>query len=72
MKTTLCLAALLTLTCAPLAYAQAWPSKPIRVITPVPYKGAPQAVTDVIGGNGVHMMLNSIPPVMQHVKSGET
>lgn len=39
-------------------------------ITHVPYKGAPQAVTDVIGGNGVHMMLNSIPPVIQHVKSG--
>ena len=36
----------------------------------VPYKGAPQAVTDVIGGNGVHLMLNSIPPVIQHVKSG--
>jgi tripartite-type tricarboxylate transporter receptor subunit TctC len=39
-------------------------------LTHVPYKGAPQAVTDVIGGNGVHMMLNSIPPVIQHVKSG--
>ncbi len=39
-------------------------------ITHVPYKGAPQAVTDVIGGNGVHLMLNSIPPVIQHVKSG--
>jgi tripartite-type tricarboxylate transporter receptor subunit TctC len=39
-------------------------------ITHVPYKGAPQAVTDVIGGNGVHMMLNSIPPVIQHIKAG--
>ena len=39
-------------------------------ITHVPYKGAPQAVTDVIGGNGVHLMLNSIPPVIQHIKAG--
>ena len=38
-------------------------------ITHVPYKGAPQAVTDVIGGN-MHMMLNSIPPVIQHIKAG--
>lgn len=39
-------------------------------ITHVPYKGAPQAVTDVIGNNGVQMMFNSIPPVIQHVKAG--
>jgi tripartite-type tricarboxylate transporter receptor subunit TctC len=39
-------------------------------ITHVPYKGAPQAVTDVIGGNGVQMMFNSIPPVIQHIKAG--
>jgi tripartite-type tricarboxylate transporter receptor subunit TctC len=38
-------------------------------ITHVPYKGAPQAVTDLIGGN-MHMMLNSIPPVMPHIKAG--
>ena len=38
-------------------------------ITHVPYKGAPQAVTDVIGGN-MHMMLNSIPPVIQQIKAG--
>lgn len=38
-------------------------------ITHVPYKGAPQAITDVIGGN-MHMMFNSIPPVLQHVKAG--
>lgn len=38
-------------------------------ITHVPYKGAPQAVTDVIGGN-MHMTLNSIPPVIQHIKAG--
>ncbi len=38
-------------------------------ITHVPYKGAPQAVTDVLGGN-MHMMLNSIPPVIQHIKAG--
>ena len=39
-------------------------------ITHIPYKGAPQAITDVIGGNGVQLMLNSIPPVIQHVKAG--
>ncbi len=38
-------------------------------ITHVPYKGAPQAVTDVIGGN-MHMMMNSIPPVIAHIRSG--
>ena len=38
-------------------------------ITHVPYKGAPQAVTDVLGGN-MHLMLNSIPPVIQHIKAG--
>ena len=38
-------------------------------ITHVPYKGAPQAVTDLIGGF-VNLMFNSIPPVMQHVKAG--
>jgi tripartite-type tricarboxylate transporter receptor subunit TctC len=35
----------------------------------VPYKGAPQAVTDLIGGS-VNLMFNSIPPVLQHIKSG--
>jgi len=38
-------------------------------ITHVPYKGAPQAVTDVLGGN-MHMMMNSIPPVIQHIRNG--
>ena len=38
-------------------------------ITHVPYKGAPQAVTDVLGGN-IQLMLNSIPPVIQHIKAG--
>ena len=38
-------------------------------ITHVPYKGAPQAVTDVIGGY-VNLMLNSIPPVLPHIKAG--
>ena len=37
-------------------------------ITHVPYKGAPQAVTDVVAGH-MHMMLNSIPPVLAHVKA---
>ncbi len=39
-------------------------------LTHVPYKGAPQALTDVIGGNGVHVMLNSIPPALPHIKAG--
>jgi tripartite-type tricarboxylate transporter receptor subunit TctC len=38
-------------------------------ITHVPYKGAPQAVTDVLGGH-MNMMFNSIAPVLQHVKAG--
>ncbi len=38
-------------------------------ITHVPYKGAPQAVTDLIGGY-VNLMFNSIPPVLQHIKAG--
>lgn len=38
-------------------------------ITHVPYKGAPQAITDLIGGS-VNLMFNSIPPVLQHIKSG--
>jgi tripartite-type tricarboxylate transporter receptor subunit TctC len=35
----------------------------------VPYKGAPQAVTDVLAGH-MSMMFNSIAPVLPHVKSG--
>ena len=35
----------------------------------VPYKGAPQAVTDLIGGS-INLMFNSIPPVIQHIKAG--
>jgi tripartite-type tricarboxylate transporter receptor subunit TctC len=35
----------------------------------VPYKGAPQAVTDVLAGH-MNMMFNSIAPVLPHVKSG--
>ncbi|MEK7874678.1 MAG: tripartite tricarboxylate transporter substrate binding protein [Pseudomonadota bacterium] len=38
-------------------------------ITHVPYKGAPQAVTDLIGGS-VEMMFNSIPPALPHIRSG--
>jgi tripartite-type tricarboxylate transporter receptor subunit TctC len=37
-------------------------------ITHVPYKGAPQAVTDVLAGH-MNMMFNSIPPVLGHVKA---
>ena len=38
-------------------------------LTHVPYKGAPQAITDLIGGS-VNLMFNSIPPVRQHIKAG--
>jgi len=38
-------------------------------ITHVPYKGAPQAVTDLIGGN-VDVMFNSIAPVLPQIKAG--
>ncbi len=38
-------------------------------ITHVPYKGAPQAVTDLLGGH-VNLMFNSIAPVVQHIKAG--
>jgi len=38
-------------------------------ITHVPYKGAPQAVTDVLAGH-MDMMFNSIPPVLPHIKAG--
>jgi tripartite-type tricarboxylate transporter receptor subunit TctC len=37
-------------------------------ITHVPYKGAPQAVTDVLAGH-IDMMFNSIPPVLAHIKA---
>ncbi len=37
-------------------------------ITHVPYKGAPQAVTDVLAGH-MNMMFNSIAPVLPHVRS---
>ena len=37
-------------------------------ITHVPYKGAPQAVTDVLAGH-MNMMFNSIPPVLAHIKA---
>lgn len=38
-------------------------------IAHVPYKGAPQAVTDLIAAN-VNLMFNSIPPVLQYIRSG--
>ncbi len=37
-------------------------------ITHVPYKGAPQAVTDVLAGH-MNMMFNSIAPIVAHIKS---
>jgi tripartite-type tricarboxylate transporter receptor subunit TctC len=38
-------------------------------ITHVPYKGAPQAWTDLLGGH-MHLTFSSIPPVLQHIKAG--
>jgi tripartite-type tricarboxylate transporter receptor subunit TctC len=38
-------------------------------IVHVPYKGAPQAVTDVLSGN-MNMMFNSIAPIVGHIKAG--
>jgi tripartite-type tricarboxylate transporter receptor subunit TctC len=37
--------------------------------THVPYKGAPQAVTDLVGGR-VNVTMNSIAPVLVHIKAG--
>ena len=37
-------------------------------ITHVPYKGAPQMVSDVLAGH-MQLMFNSIPPVLAHVKA---
>ena len=38
-------------------------------IVHVPFKGAPQAVTDLVGGR-VKLMFNSIAPVLGHLKTG--
>ncbi|MBY0268484.1 MAG: tripartite tricarboxylate transporter substrate binding protein [Burkholderiales bacterium] len=38
-------------------------------IVHVPYKGAPQAVIDVVGGH-MNMMFNSISPIVGHIKAG--
>ena len=38
-------------------------------LTHVPYKGAPQAMTDLIGGS-VNLTFNSIPPAIQHIRAG--
>lgn len=38
-------------------------------IVHVPYKGAPQAVTDVVGGH-MQIMFNSISPIVGHIKAG--
>ena len=37
--------------------------------THVPYKGAPQAVTDLLGGR-VNVTMNSISPVLAHIRAG--
>jgi len=38
-------------------------------ITHVPYKGAPQAVTDVLAGH-IQMTFNSIAPIIAHIRAG--
>jgi tripartite-type tricarboxylate transporter receptor subunit TctC len=38
-------------------------------LTHVPYKGNAPALTDVMGGH-VQMMISSLPPALQHVRSG--
>lgn len=38
-------------------------------IVHVPYKGAPQAVTDVLAGH-MNLMFNSVAPIVAHIKSG--
>ena len=38
-------------------------------IVHVPYKGAPQAVTDVLAGH-MNMMFNSIAPIVAHIRAG--
>jgi tripartite-type tricarboxylate transporter receptor subunit TctC len=38
--------------------------------THIPYKGAPQAVTDLLGGR-VNATMNSIPPVLAHIRGGK-
>jgi tripartite-type tricarboxylate transporter receptor subunit TctC len=38
--------------------------------THIPYKGAPQAVTDLLGGR-VNATMNSIAPVLAHLRSGK-
>lgn len=38
-------------------------------IVHVPYKGAPPALADVVGGH-VHMMFSLLPAVLQHIKAG--
>lgn len=39
-------------------------------LTHVPYKGASQGLTDVIGGQ-VHLYISSVPTLLGHVKSGK-
>jgi tripartite-type tricarboxylate transporter receptor subunit TctC len=36
----------------------------------VPYKGSGPAVTDLVGGQ-VHMMFDTVPPALPHIKSGK-
>jgi tripartite-type tricarboxylate transporter receptor subunit TctC len=39
-------------------------------IVHVPYKGAPQAVSDVLAGH-MQLMFNSVAPIVPHIKSGK-
>lgn len=36
----------------------------------VPYKGAPQAMTDIIGGR-LHLMFTTMPPAVPHINAGK-
>ena len=36
----------------------------------VPYKGAPQAMTDIIGGR-LHLMFTTMPPAVPHINTGK-
>jgi tripartite-type tricarboxylate transporter receptor subunit TctC len=37
--------------------------------THIPYRGAPQALTDLLSGQ-VHVLFDALPPTMPHIKSG--
>lgn len=58
----------LALVCAT-AVAQPYPSKPVRIVVHVPYKGSGPAVADLLAGQ-VQTRFSSIPPALPHVRTG--